>query len=79
MIFRELIRGADLVPMGFGTYGPGPEAAEVFPECSSPRLRPSMRAANRIGYGKGHYDRALASLDEKGRRIAVGRLRLPGG
>ncbi|MCZ8313929.1 5-formyltetrahydrofolate cyclo-ligase [Phreatobacter sp.] len=72
MIFRELIRGADLVPMGFGTYGPGPEAAEVFPEVLITPLAAFDARGHRIGYGKGHYDRALARLDEMGRRIAVG-------
>lgn len=72
MIFRELIRGAELVPMGFGTYGPGPEAAEVFPEVLITPLAAFDARGNRIGYGKGHYDRALARLDERSRRIAVG-------
>ncbi|MGU9982083.1 5-formyltetrahydrofolate cyclo-ligase [Phreatobacter sp. HK31-P] len=72
MIFRELVRGADLVPMGFGTYGPGPEAAEVFPEVLLTPLAAFDRNGHRIGYGKGHYDMALARLDAMARRIAVG-------
>ena len=31
IVFRELVRGADLVDMGFGTYGPGPEAQVLQP------------------------------------------------
>lgn len=72
MIFRELVRGAELVPMGFGTVGPGPEAAEVEPDILLTPLAAFDRAGHRIGYGKGHYDQALARLDDKARRIAVG-------
>ncbi|MGQ3356502.1 MAG: 5-formyltetrahydrofolate cyclo-ligase [Phreatobacter sp.] len=72
MIFRELIRGADLVPMGFGTYGPGPEAAEVQPDILLTPLAAFDVRGNRIGYGKGHYDMALARLDAQARRIAIG-------
>lgn len=72
MIFRELVRGADLVPMGFGTVGPGPEAAELDPDILLTPLAAFDRAGHRIGYGKGHYDRALARLDSRARRIAVG-------
>jgi len=72
MIFRELVRGADLVPMGFGTYGPGPEAAEVQPDILLTPLAAYDARGNRIGYGKGHYDQALARLDALAPRIAVG-------
>lgn len=72
MVFRELIRGAELVPMGFGTFGPGPEAAEVDPDILLTPLAAFDAAGNRIGYGKGHYDFALARLDRIAPRIAVG-------
>jgi 5-formyltetrahydrofolate cyclo-ligase len=72
MIFRDLVRGAELVPMGFGTYGPGPEAAEVHPDILLTPLAAFDARGNRIGYGKGHYDQALARLDALARRIAVG-------
>lgn len=72
MIFRELVRGAELVPMGFGTYGPGPEAAEVQPDILLTPLAAFDGAGHRIGYGKGHYDQALARLDALAPRIAVG-------
>ena len=32
IVFRELVRGAPLVDMGFGTVGPGPEAAVLDPD-----------------------------------------------
>ncbi|WP_439573448.1 5-formyltetrahydrofolate cyclo-ligase [Phreatobacter sp.] len=72
MIFRELVRGAALVPMGFGTVGPGPEAAAVEPDILLTPLAAFDAAGHRIGYGKGHYDRALARLDSIAPRIAVG-------
>ncbi len=31
IVFRELVRGAEMVPTGFGTTGPGPEAAVLDP------------------------------------------------
>ena len=72
MIFRLLERGAELVPMGFGTYGPGPEQPEVQPEILLTPLAAFDAHGHRIGYGKGHYDQALARLDEIGPRIAIG-------
>jgi 5-formyltetrahydrofolate cyclo-ligase len=72
MVFRELVRGAELVPMGFGTFGPGPAAAEIDPDILLTPLAAFDRAGHRIGYGKGHYDRALARLDRIAPRIAVG-------
>jgi 5-formyltetrahydrofolate cyclo-ligase len=72
MIFRMLELGAELVPMCFGTYGPGPEQPEVQPEILLTPLAAFDAQGHRIGYGKGHYDQALARLDEMGRRIAVG-------
>lgn len=72
MIFRALVRGAALQPMGFGTYGPGPEAEELQPDILLTPLAAFDGQGHRIGYGKGHYDQALARLDAAGRRIAVG-------
>ncbi|MDP3545940.1 MAG: 5-formyltetrahydrofolate cyclo-ligase, partial [Phreatobacter sp.] len=48
------------------------EAAEVFPEVLLTPLAAFDRNGHRIGYGKGHYDMALARLDAMARRIAVG-------
>jgi 5-formyltetrahydrofolate cyclo-ligase len=72
MVFRELIRGAELVPMGFGTFGPGAEAGELDPDILLTPLSAFDAAGNRIGYGKGHYDFAFARLDRIAPRIAVG-------
>ncbi len=66
IIFRELVRGAELVDTGFGTAGPGPEAEVLDPQVLLVPLSAFDAAGNRIGYGAGHYDRAIARLREKG-------------
>ena len=66
IIFRELVRGAELVDTGFGTAGPGPEAEVLDPQMLLVPLSAFDAAGNRIGYGAGHYDRAIARLREKG-------------
>jgi 5-formyltetrahydrofolate cyclo-ligase len=66
--FRAWRAGADLVPAGFGTLGPGADAPEVMPDVIVLPLAGFDRAGHRIGYGKGHYDRAVAALHRAGRR-----------
>ncbi|CEJ10392.1 putative 5-formyltetrahydrofolate cyclo-ligase [bacterium YEK0313] len=72
MVFRLMERGAPLVPMGFGTFGPDASAPEVEPDILITPLAAFDAAFNRIGYGKGHYDRAFARLDATVRRLAIG-------
>jgi 5-formyltetrahydrofolate cyclo-ligase len=67
IIFRELVADAELVDTGFGTRGPGPDAAVVDPDLLLVPLSAFDAQGNRIGYGAGHYDRAIARLREKGR------------
>ncbi|MBP0616613.1 5-formyltetrahydrofolate cyclo-ligase [Jiella sp. KSK16Y-1] len=64
--FRELLRGAELEPQGFGTFAPGPEAAVLDPEMMLVPLAAFDKRGGRIGYGRGYYDRAIASLRAKG-------------
>jgi len=64
--FRELLRDAPLIDTGFGTVGPGPDAPMVDPELMLVPLAAFDAHGRRIGYGAGHYDRALARLAEKG-------------
>ena len=66
IVFRELIRGADMVDTGFGTFGPGPEAEVLDPETMLVPLAAFDRTGHRIGYGAGHYDRAIADLHKRG-------------
>ena len=65
--FRELVRGAPLVDMGFGTLGPDAEAEVLDPTVMLVPLAAFDRRGHRIGYGAGHYDRAIARLVETGR------------
>ena len=67
IVFRELVRGAEMVEMGFGTYGPGPDAAELDPAVMLVPLAAFDGRGHRIGYGAGYYDRAIAHLTTAGR------------
>ena len=66
IVFRELVRGAELVSGTFGTFGPGPDAAELDPQVMLVPLSAFDAAGHRIGYGGGYYDRAIHRLLEKG-------------
>ena len=66
IIFRELVRGAQLIDTGFGTRGPGNEARIVDPQIMLMPLSVFDRKGGRIGYGAGYYDRAISRLMEKG-------------
>ena len=66
IVFRELVRGAELVPTGFGTSGPGEDAPVLDPQLLIMPLSVFDRTGGRIGYGAGHYDRAIARLLAKG-------------
>ena len=66
--FRELVRGAPLIDMGFGTVGPGPEAAVLDPVLMLMPLAAFDHRGHRIGYGAGYYDRAIDRLHAKGLR-----------
>jgi 5-formyltetrahydrofolate cyclo-ligase len=66
IVFRELVMGAEVVKTGFGTTGPGPEAAVLDPDILLVPLSAFDRAGHRIGYGAGHYDRAIDRLKAKG-------------
>lgn len=68
IVFRELVRGAEMVEMGFGTHGPGPEAAELEPDLMLVPLAAFDARGHRIGYGAGYYDRAIAKLHAAARR-----------
>jgi 5-formyltetrahydrofolate cyclo-ligase len=68
IVFRELVRGAEMVSTGFGTSGPGPEAAVLDPDIMLVPLAAFDRRGHRLGYGAGHYDRAIARLHALGRK-----------
>ena len=66
IVFRELVADAPLVFSGFGTVGPGPDAAVLDPDLMLVPLSAFDRTGHRIGYGAGYYDRAIDRLRQKG-------------
>ena len=66
--FRLWRQSEALVPAGFGTQGPGPSAPSVTPDILVMPLAAFDRRLHRIGYGKGHYDRAIDALRARGHR-----------
>ena len=64
--FRELVRGAPMIDMGFGTSGPGEDAEVLDPHIMLVPLAAFDGRGHRIGYGAGHYDRAIARLQSIG-------------
>jgi 5-formyltetrahydrofolate cyclo-ligase len=70
--FRLWQPGDPLVKGGFGVREPGPDAPEVFPVALLVPLVAFDRSGGRIGYGKGHFDRAIAALEEKHPILTIG-------
>jgi 5-formyltetrahydrofolate cyclo-ligase len=66
IVFRELVRGAPMVDMGFGTYGPDASAAVLDPAVMLVPLAAFDHLGDRIGYGAGFYDRAISKLHARG-------------
>lgn len=66
IVFRELVRDGKMVDMGFGTFGPGPDATELDPDLMLIPLAAFDDRGHRIGYGAGYYDRAIDRLQAKG-------------
>jgi 5-formyltetrahydrofolate cyclo-ligase len=67
IVFREMVADAPLVDMGFGTLGPPDSAAVLDPSVMLVPLAAFDVRGHRIGYGAGHYDRAIARLNASGR------------
>lgn len=64
--FREFLPDAELVQTGFGTMGPDKNAPLVDPAIMLMPLAGFDNRGHRLGYGAGHYDRALARFAERG-------------
>ncbi|MGO4523839.1 5-formyltetrahydrofolate cyclo-ligase [Microvirga sp. 2MCAF35] len=64
--------GDVLVKGGFGVREPGPNAPEVFPKALIVPLVAFDRRGGRIGYGKGHFDRAIAALEAQHPVLTIG-------
>ncbi|MEM1391075.1 MAG: 5-formyltetrahydrofolate cyclo-ligase [Pseudomonadota bacterium] len=72
MIYRHYKRGDPLEKADFGLLEPFHEVPEVNPTLFVTPLLAFDREGHRLGYGKGHYDRAIARLREKGRAFVCG-------
>jgi 5-formyltetrahydrofolate cyclo-ligase len=64
--------GDVLIKGGFGVREPGPDAPEVFPKALLVPLVAFDRRGRRIGYGKGHFDRAIAALEAQHPVLTIG-------
>ena len=70
--FRLWEPGDALVKSEFGVHQPAPDRPEVFPRALIVPLAAFDRHGGRIGYGKGHFDRAIAALSETGPVTTIG-------
>lgn len=68
IVFRSYASGDALREGGFKTMAPMPDAAIVDPDMMLMPLAAFDGRGNRIGYGGGYYDRAIARLHGKGLR-----------
>jgi 5-formyltetrahydrofolate cyclo-ligase len=64
--------GDVLIKGGFGVREPGPDAPECFPTALLVPLAAFDRRGHRLGYGKGHFDRAIAALSANHPVLTVG-------
>jgi 5-formyltetrahydrofolate cyclo-ligase len=64
--------GDPLIKGGFGVREPGPDAPEVFPRALLVPLVAFDRRGGRVGYGKGHFDRAIAALEAQHPVLTIG-------
>ncbi|CVI59354.1 5-formyltetrahydrofolate cyclo-ligase [Agrobacterium leguminum] len=67
IVFRAFETDTPLVKTGFGTTGPSEDAEVLDPDILLVPLSVFDGKGQRVGYGAGHYDRAIARLHGKGR------------
>lgn len=62
LVFRRWREGDPVEKAGFGTLGPAADSPELLPDVLLLPLAAFDLAGNRLGYGQGHYDGAIARL-----------------
>ncbi|MEO1189511.1 MAG: 5-formyltetrahydrofolate cyclo-ligase [Pseudomonadota bacterium] len=72
MVYRAYQRGDMLEKRPFGLLEPNADVPMVNPTLVLTPLLAFDRSGNRLGYGKGHYDRALSRLRDEGRVFVCG-------
>ncbi|WP_417488833.1 5-formyltetrahydrofolate cyclo-ligase [Maricaulis sp.] len=72
LIFRAWKNGDALEPRAFGLMEPPVDAPELIPDILLVPLLAIDPDGNRLGFGRGYYDRTLAGLRAKGAPVAVG-------
>jgi 5-formyltetrahydrofolate cyclo-ligase len=70
--FRSWSPWEPIVPGGFGTLTPVEDAPEARPACLIVPLLAFDAGCRRLGYGKGHYDRAITALKLHGPLVTIG-------
>lgn len=71
-VMRFRVASGPLEPGPFGTMQPLADAAEAVPDTLLVPLVAADAHGNRIGQGKGHFDRALAALRAVRPTLAIG-------
>jgi 5-formyltetrahydrofolate cyclo-ligase len=66
--FRTWQSDAAMMDMGFGTQGPKEGATVLIPTCIFLPLIAFDSLGNRLGYGRGFYDKTIDLLHQKGKK-----------
>jgi 5-formyltetrahydrofolate cyclo-ligase len=72
LLFRKLDRETKLVPAGFGTSVPDETSPVMRPDVMLVPLAAFDARGGRLGYGKGHYDTAIAALEKDAPVLRIG-------
>ncbi len=65
LVFRLWEDAEELAPGPFGTSEPEKSAPEIVPDLVVLPLLGFDKQGNRLGYGKGYYDRTIAAMDRQ--------------
>lgn len=72
LLFRKLDRETKLVSAGFGTSVPDETSPVMRPDVMLVPLAAFDGRGGRLGYGKGHYDTAIAALEKDAPVLRIG-------